>query len=182
MTSKSISLHGQDGFFYHTLPVVPRAQSAFGNLDWWWGTADHHQSLLVGKGVPRSQIPKCTGLDCPVEGTAPQLNIWVPGARILSDQVYDYFLHVRAHLGAPSQKACSHAIGFVKDLSYLWEDTGDAACLRDVKGADGWWNGGYSQPGQQEGCKAETKFSLKPGARQCKFRNSLEPSGFFFFF
>lgn len=63
-------------------------------------------------------------------------------------------------------------------LSYLWEDTGDAACLGDVKRADGWWNGGYSQPGQQEGGKAETKFSLKPGARWCKFRNSLEPSGF----
>lgn len=32
MTSEDIPRHGQDGFFYHTLPVVPRAQSALETL------------------------------------------------------------------------------------------------------------------------------------------------------
>lgn len=76
MTSKDIPLHGQASFFYHTLPVVPRAQNALETL------MDNEAQLTIiracffGKGVPRSQIPRCTGLDCPVEDTAQHVSDW----------------------------------------------------------------------------------------------------------
>lgn len=76
MTSEDIPRHGQDGFFYHTLPVVPRAQSALETLIDGEARLTIIRACFFGKGVPRSQIPRRTGLDCPVEGTAQHVSDW----------------------------------------------------------------------------------------------------------